>query len=88
MYTEKPDVTTLAVKVWPNPSERFFTVNVAGASNEQVVMTVYDVYGKQVYVTNASANHDYRFGENFANGVYVLEVRQGNNRKTVKLVKQ
>ena len=52
------------------------------------MLTVYDMYGKKVYVTNGSANRNYRFGENLVIGVYVVEIRQGNNRKTIKLVKQ
>jgi YD repeat-containing protein len=59
-------------------------INAAGV----ITKMNYDVYGKQVYVKNGSAKRNYQFGENLVNGVYVVEIRQGNNRKTIKLVKQ
>ena len=35
-----------------------------------------------------SGNIPIRFGADLKVGVYVVEVRQGENRKTIKLVKQ
>jgi len=49
---------------------------------------VFDISGKQVYITKGSANQTYRFGDNFVTGAYIVEVRQGQQRSTLKLIKQ
>jgi len=82
--TSKP----FAIKAYPNPSERFFTLNVDGDYNKDVEIKVFNLSGKQVYVTKGSANRTYRFGDGFINGVYLVEVIQGDKRKTIKLIKQ
>jgi len=77
-----------AVKVWPNPAEQYFTLHVDGNNNETVNVKVFDVLGRQVYVTKGSANQNYQFGANFVSGAYIVEVRQGEKRSMIKLIKQ
>lgn len=77
-----------AVKVWPNPAEQHFTLHVDGNNNETVNVNVFDVLGRQVYVTKGSANQNYQFGANFVSGAYIVEVRQGEKRSMIKLIKQ
>ena len=60
-----------------------------GASNEKVAIVVYDAIGRQVKkIERGDATGPIRFGENLKVGVYIVEVRQGENRKTLKLIKQ
>ena len=84
----EPVMKPFMVKAYPNPTEHYFILNVQSASNENIEVKVFDVSGKQVYVTRGSANQDYRFGDKFVTGVYIVEVRQGNQSKTLKLIKQ
>ncbi|MGZ8556746.1 MAG: T9SS type A sorting domain-containing protein [Chitinophagaceae bacterium] len=79
---------TLTIKAWPNPEEQFFTMQVEGNNSETVNVKVFDVNGRQVYVTKGSANRNYRFGVNFVSGVYLAKVSQGDKRSLIKLVKQ
>lgn len=82
-------ITDVETKVWPNPASTFFNLSVGYAeSNELVHLNVYDVNGKLVYSMNGPANKVYQFGQGFIPGVYLAEIKQGTNRKTVKLVKQ
>jgi hypothetical protein len=77
------------VRVWPNPSSGYFTLRPStGVSNATVHLSVFDVNGKKVYTANGNANKDYRFGQSFIPGVYMAELMQGSERRTIKLVKQ
>jgi hypothetical protein len=79
----------LNVKVYPNPSEHHFTLYLEGANNEKVAIVVYDAIGRQVKkIERGDASGAIKFGEDLKVGVYIVEVRQGDNRKTLKLVKQ
>ena len=89
METVIPDILKFSVKVFPNPTEHQFTLVLDGASNEKVQIIVYDAVGRQVKMfEKESANIPIRFGADLKVGAYIVEVRQGDNRKTLKLVKQ
>jgi len=77
------------VKAYPNPTENQFTLMLEGASNEKVLVVVYDAVGRQVKkIERSDAGGTIRFGEDLKVGAYFVEVRQGENRKTIKLIKQ
>ena len=76
-------------KIWPNPSNGFFTLRPATAvSNEKILLRVFDAAGKLVYTDNGNANKNYQFGSAFKPGLYFVEVLQGKNRETFKVVKE
>src|SRR5207249_1012527 len=61
-----PEVNSIGVeaKVWPNPSNNYFTLRAAyNRNNEGVLIKVYNANGQQVYTANGSSNKDYRFGD-------------------------
>jgi len=76
------------VKVTPNPTNNYFTLDVESGSKEKIVVIVYDVLGRKVKHIENSEGQLIRFGGDLKVGVYVAIVRQGNNTRTVKLVKQ
>ena len=77
------------VKAFPNPTENHFTVSIKSNSNERVSLLVYDALGRQVKkIEKGDAISPIQFGEDLKTGVYIIEVRQGANRKTIKLLKQ
>ncbi len=85
----KPGISNngLSIKVLPNPSTTQFTLILQSNSSENVQVIVTDMFGKQVYQTKGTVNQQYRFGSNFANGMYIVRVIQGNNIQTLKLIK-
>jgi len=84
-----PEVTKFNVNVSPNPTEHHFTLYLEGGSNEKVQLVVYDAIGRQVKkIEKGDGSGPISFGENLKVGIYIVEVRQGANRKTLKLVKQ
>jgi hypothetical protein len=50
-------------------------------------LRITDATGKLVYTAKGSPNQAFRFGEGLGTGVYLIEVRQGNEVKTVKAIK-
>jgi hypothetical protein len=82
-------VKVFEVKAWPNPSTQYFNLNVESSNtNEQVVVKVFDISGKLVHVVKGAVNNNFRFGENFISGVYIVEVSQGGERRQLKMLKQ
>jgi hypothetical protein len=77
------------VKAFPNPSGDEFNVYLEGANNEKVSLTVYDALGREIRkFEKESGNIPIHFGRDLKGGIYILEVKQGSNRKTIKLIKQ
>jgi hypothetical protein len=87
---EQPvDVIAAKASIWPNPATGFFTLKPATTvSDQKVQFRVFDATGKLVYSDNGRANKNYRFGGSFTPGLYLIEILQGSNRETFKLVKQ
>ena len=78
---------SLAVQLTPNPSNSFFTLRVKATEQSAVQIRVIDVNGKSLFTAKGMTEQAFRFGESFAPGVYMIEVRQGDEVKTVKGVK-
>ncbi|MFZ9388052.1 MAG: T9SS type A sorting domain-containing protein, partial [Chitinophagaceae bacterium] len=85
---ETPGNSGFTVHAFPNPAERYFNLMVNGKSDEEVQITVFDGRGQVVYQARGAANKPYRFGENWTGGMYYVQVRQGKEVRTIKLVKQ
>jgi len=80
-----PDL--LIVKAFPNPTKTEFSLFIESPSSEPVNVRVLDMSGKTIYHTKGSVNQTYRFGQMFLSGIYLVEITQGKNIKTIKIVK-
>lgn len=74
--------------VWPNPSSGDFKLEVQSSSNENAVLSIFDINGRLISNVNAGNQQTISFGENLKAGIYMVVVRQGNNFNTFKVVKQ
>ncbi len=83
----QPSNSNLKVSITPNPSSRQFTLQVNSTRKESVQIRVMDVNGRTVHTIKGISEKIYRFGEQFAPGLYMIEVRQGEEVKTLKAVK-
>ncbi len=84
-----PEATTFNVKAFPNLSQNEFNVYLEGATDESVSMFVYDALGRKVkQFEKQGGNIPIHFGRDLKGGIYILEVRQGKNTKTIRLIKQ
>ncbi len=86
---ENPEMSTL-VRVYPNPSTNYFTVNIETSDNkEKISVRLIDVAGRVVEVrNNLTGDQVLKIGTNLKAGLYIAEIRQGNSAKQIKLLKQ
>jgi subtilisin family serine protease len=73
--------------LYPNPSNSQFSLQVKSAKNETVQVRVIDVTGKVVHQVLSASTQPIRFGGGLSTGMYIVEVRQGKEVKTLKAVK-
>ena len=86
-----PAPKPFSVIAYPNPSASDFSVILEGGNNGKVQIVIYDVSGKPVktIIDNSFVKQQIiRFGADLRPGIFMAEVKQGDNRKTIKLVKQ
>jgi Secretion system C-terminal sorting domain/SprB repeat len=76
------------VSAFPNPSGSYFNIKIETSKDEKANLRVMDITGKLIEERkNLSSNQIERLGDRYINGVYLVEVIQGTNRKTIRLVK-
>ena len=76
------------VIVAPNPSTTNFKIRVESSSHTQITIRVIDAAGRVLAtMTGVQNNQLVTLGGNYIGGSYFAEVIQGNNHKTVKLIK-
>lgn len=93
-----PRVVTAAtvgfeVSVYPNPFEQEITLQLATAEAGQVHVTLTDMLGRQIYsqltaVNAGQATLQLTLNQALPQGVYVLQVRQGDATGQIRVVKQ
>ncbi len=76
-----------AAHVSPNPAQSAFHLQMESSSREDVELVVTNMLGVKVYEAKGGIDGTYEFGASFKSGIYILQIRQGNEVHTVKLVK-
>ena len=78
----------LSVRVLYNPSPNYFELRISGNAESNIQLKVYDLQGR-IVETKASlqANQTLRLGTSYRAGVYLVQVQQGTQMKTMKLIK-
>lgn len=82
------DTNELKVVVAPNPTQTEFKINVNSNSQEPIFINVFDTLGRHLNTVKSNYGQTIAIGSNWSSGIYLAEIRQGNNKKTVKLIKQ
>jgi hypothetical protein len=77
-----------AVHVLPNPTRTSFTLSLQSSSKESVQIIVTDMSGKKLYQATGSSTQHYTFGHELGSGMYILQVMQGKQIQTLKLIKE
>ena len=86
--SEKQPVLALRIQAYPNPSNAAFTLALETVNNENVDIRVTDIMGRVVYYTAGTGKNVYRFGDQFKAGIYLVQVQQGKEKQTIKLIKE
>jgi chondroitin-sulfate-ABC endolyase/exolyase len=78
----------LKVIVAPNPTQTEFKISVTGDPSLTVFVRVFDSFGRKVNALKSNYGQPIVIGGDLSTGMYLAEIRQGTNKKTVKLIKQ
>lgn len=82
-------IGTLQVTATPNPSAGPFTLVTRSSSDKALTIMVTDVAGRVVEKKlHVAANGTVQLGQQLPSGIYFVEVRQGEQKKNLKLIKQ
>ena len=78
------------VKAYPNPYAQTFKLDVNTSSEDQVVVRVYDMLGREFEVRESSVANitNLEIGSQYPSGVYNIIVTQGSNVKTLRVIKR
>jgi hypothetical protein len=78
----------LTVKAFPNPSPGQFVIMTLSTSPKPLSINVTNNAGKLIETRNGLPSTGLFFlGSNYVPGIYYLEVKQGNSKETIKLIK-
>ena len=82
-------ITSLEAIIYPNPSATSFKLMYNAISSDDVIVTVFDLTGRNIEtkVYNYSEVDNSEFGANYNAGIYLVQIRQGQAQKTVKVIK-
>lgn len=79
---------SLQANTFPNPFSSFFTISFNDVINENLQVTVIDLYGKYVYKTKFPSSQALKISlVNLQPGLYTLKVNTGNKYFTSKIIK-
>ena len=77
----------LSISAFPNPSKSTFNLQVNSIDNKDVDVNIIDFQGRIINSMVTAPNQFKVFGNELKAGVYMIEVRQGNKVKTMRVVK-
>jgi putative heme degradation protein len=78
------------VKIYPNPYTDNFNVSLSTSNDNKVAIAVYDMIGRLIETrdVNPRESSDVRIGDKYPSGVYNVVVTQGEEVKTLKVIKR
>lgn len=75
-------------KIYPNPSNGLFKLEINNTNNEEFFVEIYDIIGKMVYNTKISDNITNINITEMSAGIYYVSIKNGDNRKVSKIIIQ
>jgi hypothetical protein len=87
-----PAITTteesMDVMVYPNPTTSAYQLFVKSSKKSKIVKArIVDLQGRLIKTLTFNSNETIAFGNELKAGVYMVEVREGDKFKTVRMVK-
>jgi hypothetical protein len=77
----------LDVVVYPNPTSNNFNLQVVTAGKEAVGVRILDMQGRFLKALTVQPNQTINVGAELKTGSYFIEVRQGKNVRTTRVLK-
>ncbi len=78
-------------KLYPNPASEFFTVEFTSTTNQEITFQLFDYSGRQVFydrIPNNGTVYKSIATHTLASGVYILNIKDGNQKISKKIVKK
>jgi hypothetical protein len=75
------------VNIFPNPTKNSFKLKLNSTSREAISVKVLDLQGRQIKSMDVFTNQINNIGDDLKSGVYMFEIMQGKEKKTVRGVK-
>lgn len=84
------DSSIFEASTYPNPFENNFKLDINTSSEEQIQISVYDMLGRQMEskIIQFADLDNQEIGANYASGVYNVILKQGENLKTLRVIKR
>ncbi|WP_343306759.1 Ig-like domain-containing protein [Chitinophaga niabensis] len=87
--SNKPNVSlNFTTEVFPNPSSNGFNVRMTSSLKTEAMLNIVDNAGSIIYSRRINAGTYYQVGQDLKPGLYYINVSQGVQSKTMKVVKQ
>jgi uncharacterized protein YjdB len=78
------DFTT---EIYPNPSGNVFNIKMTSSSKAPALLFIVNNAGSIIYSARINAGAYYQIGQNLKPGIYYINIKQGTQSKTMKVVK-
>jgi sugar lactone lactonase YvrE/CO dehydrogenase/acetyl-CoA synthase epsilon subunit len=90
VYYRDCSSSKLTAVSYPNPYIESFNLSVSSANDSKIIISVYDMMGKlmEQRETSISEVGDLKVGERFPTGIYNVVVAQGEEVKTLRVIKR
>ena len=86
------NINSNELNIFPNPSNGNFTLAYTLTNSEKVSISVYDFTGKKIDVKSVNGNSGLNTllvsGNDYAKGIYLVEIIAGDKKETKKLIIQ
>jgi hypothetical protein len=88
-YSKMMPVTNKAmtIKLFPNPSHQLFNLNVNSTSGEIIHVRIMNINGSILQVMQMNNMNTLSLGRDLKSGIYMIEVRQGEEVQVLKAIK-
>jgi hypothetical protein len=88
-FIDSSTITEFKAVAYPNPFATNFKLDVSTSSSEVINVVVYDMVGKMLsnQEVNASDINTLEIGNNYPSGMYNVIVSQGNDVKSIRMIK-
>lgn len=74
------------IKIWPNPAKNFINIDGGGQFNGETKIDVFDVNGRKVQSNTINMSQTSRVEINLPTGVYIIQLDNGSESFTDKLI--
>jgi hypothetical protein len=82
-------IEDFVVVATPNPTNTEFQINITGGDSTQTILiNVFDILGRKISTVTSYYVSSIAVGNKLSPGIYLAEIHNGVNTKTIKLVKQ